>query len=71
MFDRAQITSVTEGDGAGPEQSNKTETPPKNARRVNEGTEIDASAASGSTDRLPSYSESSEPGSAPPAYSAE
>jgi len=69
MFDRAPVASAAGRDGAGREQSNKAETSPQNTQRAYEDDEIDASVASGSTDRLPSYSESSDPSLAPPAYS--
>lgn len=69
-FDRAPVMSATEGDGAGREQSDKSDNPPHDTRRANEDTENDGSGASDAADRLPSYSESSEPGFAPPAYSA-
>lgn len=70
MFDRASVMSANEEAGAGGEQPNKKDNPPHNTQRANEDTGSHASAASSSADRLPSYSESSEPGSAPPAYSA-
>jgi len=70
MFDRASVMSAAEEGVAGDEQSNKTDTQPHNTQRASEDTGNHVSAASSSsTDRLPSYSESSEPGSAPPAYS--
>jgi hypothetical protein len=70
MFDRAPVTPEAEEDGTGREQRDKMDTLLHTIRRANEDTENDASAASGSADRLPSYSESSEPESAPRVYSA-
>jgi hypothetical protein len=70
MFDRASVMSATEEGGAGGEQTQKTDTLPHNTQQANEATGNHVSVASSSADRLPSYSESSEPGSAPPAYSA-
>jgi len=69
MFDRASVMSATEEGSAGGEQSNKTDTSPHNTQRANEHIGSHASAASSSADRLPSYSESSKPECAPPAYS--
>lgn len=62
MFDRAPVMSATEGDGAGREQSNKMNAPQRKTRQTNEDTGNNASTASGSEDRLTSYSQSSDPG---------